>query len=208
MSKSKKRFLLAALAVAVACAVGARIYVVNATAVTFPEEHYPMNQWVDLNGAFLHKISESTQGYSIKVKSARLMSYNDYIREFGLDKTKVKEGFDTNSVLNLEVEMKNEGNDNGSFFIFAASLIPERKDNYLIFNRFLWQESEPDQDSSALATGLLKDTSYTTNIPYEINLGNPGDNQEVQSPITDTSFELIVSNAPVRKIIDIDLSAQ
>lgn len=209
MGKRKRRIAWAVLAVVVACAVGVRIYVVNATAVTFPEEHHPMGEWVDLDGAFLSKKNtENTEGFSIRVNSARLMSYNDYIKEFGLDKTKVEEGFDTKSILNLEVEERIDARASGQivFHLFGADLIPARKNNYLIFDRNLLQESEPTGDSIDNPLVFSPDGTYTENIPFKMNVGDTG--AAHREPITDTSFEFIISNVPVRKIIDIQLDGE
>lgn len=207
MRKRTKRVLVALAVAVAACAVGARIFYVDSTAVGLPVEHYAMGQWVDLDGAFLENASqEDTRGYSVKVKSARVMSYNDYIRQFGTDKSHAKDGFNTKSVLDLEVELRNnDADDDGSFFLFGADLVPARKNNYLIYDRLLWSESEPNQSPNSPGVRLKKNSEYTTNIPFQMNLGNKGDDKQPQPPLIDTSFELIVSNSPVRKVIDIQV---
>lgn len=200
----RKKIVVTALVVVLACAVGVRIYLVNADAQTIQVEHYKMGEWVDLDGAFIYKRDiEQTQGYSIRVKSAQLMSYNQYIEQYGQDKSRTVEGLDGQSVICLEVEAKNVGNDEGAIYIFDCKLIPERKNDYFMYARFLWEESEPNV-KGAFHLRLMKDSEYTTFIPYKVNI-NDEDQSEYKQPITDTSFELIVSNAPVRKVIDVSL---
>ncbi|RDB69875.1 hypothetical protein C1876_05645 [Eggerthella sinensis] len=203
---SRKRAIIVASILALVCAVGVRIYFVNANATAIEVEHYGMGEWVDLDGAFIYKRDiENTQGYSIKVNSARLMSYNEYIEEYGQDEGNTVEGLDGQSVVCLEVEAKNVGNEDGAIFIFDCKLIPKRKNDYFMYARHLWEESEPNA-KDAFHLRLAKDSEYTTFIPYKVNINDEENQIEYKQPITDASFEFIVSNAPVRKVIDVSLS--
>lgn len=186
------------------CAIGIRIAYVNHNALSIEKEHYQTGEWVELDGNFLHSKSEDTQGYSIRVLSAEKLSYNDYIDRYGIDQEKKSISYDAKSLIALEIEFKNEGNENGSILIFECKLVPARKNEYFIRDNELWAESEPKMKDN-LRLQLVKDSSYLTVIPYKINLIDEENLSQYRNPIEDSSFELVVSNAPIKKVIDIDL---
>lgn len=193
--------------VAVAFLIGFRIYYVNATAFPLPTvEKYEMNEWVELDGAFLNIKSENTQGYSLRVNKAELLSYNDYIEKYGLDKSRRIEGLDELSLVCLEIEVKNTENEDGLIFIFECKLIPERKNTYFIPSSRLWAESENALDGdTARIIKIRKNSEYTLHVPYKVNILDKEGYSEFRVPMKDTSFELVVSNSPVRKVIVIKL---
>ncbi|MDR0514820.1 MAG: DUF5028 domain-containing protein [Coriobacteriaceae bacterium] len=205
---SRRKLAILAMSVLAAVLIGARIYQVNAEAQPIVAQHYSMGEWVELKGSFLNTSSESTDGYSVKVKSARLVSYNEYIAEFGLDKSKAMEGFDKKSLINIEWEIRNIGNADGGVLVFECKLIPSRKNMYYIPSLSLWQESERFVGEYSFGVSIATDSTYTTNIPYKVNILDPVNYTEFINPISadDTSFELIVCNAPVRKVIDVTLT--
>lgn len=186
--------------------VGIRVWQLNTSAPTILTEHYEMGEWVDLNGAFLKSSSEYTNGYSIKVNEAQLCSYNEYIENYGLDSGLAVEGLDEKSIIDLEVEIKNRGNRKGGVLIFECKLVPERKNEYFIRDNELWSQLEPKMKDNFLMR-LVEDSDYTTHIPYKVNLIDDNLGQ-YKKPINDTSFELVVSNSPVRKVVEINLRAQ
>jgi len=209
-ARNKKRAVRAVvtiLCLTVASFVAFRIYYVNATAIQLPPvEKHSMNEWVDLNGAFLNSRSENTQGYSMRVTKAELLSYNEYIEKYGLDKGNKIEGLDEPSLICLEIEVKNDGNEDGVIFIFECKLIPERKNTYFIPSTDLWAESEKNMtDGNVRILKTAKDSEYTVHVPYKVNIKDPEGYTEYKKPMKDTSFELVVSNSPVRKIIEIKL---
>jgi len=182
--------------------IGFRIYDVNANAVQLEVQHYDMDEWVELNGAFLDtKDGENTEGYSIKVKNAKLMSYNEFVSKY-CEKDEAIEGLDNKSVIDLEIEIKNVGNEDGYILILMCKLISEKKNYYLNTDSVLWSKAEPNVDEYAVAFCIKKDTEYTTHIPYTINVT---DLEQYKKPIEDRNFELILSNSPVRKVVDIQI---
>jgi len=166
-----------------------------------------MNEWVELDGAFLNARSENTKGYSLRVTNAELLSYNGYIEKYGLDKSKKTEGLDEPSLICLEIELVNVGNEDGIIFIFECKLIPDRKNMYYLPGTVLWAQSEslfPD-DGSVRGIRVKEDSEYTVHVPYKININDDIDYTEFKRPVKDRSFELVISNLPVRKVIVITL---
>jgi len=203
-----KKLLLVLFSITAVILISYRIYYTNATAVQLPSvERYFMNEWVDLNGAFLNTSTENTQGYSMRVTKAELLSYNGYIVKYGIDKDRKIDGLDELSLICLEIEIRNVGNEDGRILIFECKLIPDRKNTYFIPSTALWAESESTlpKDGSIRVLAIKKDSEYTVHIPYKINVKDLENYTEYKKPMRDTSFELVISNSPVRKVIVIEL---
>lgn len=202
---------MAALAIVIVVAlIGFRISWVNREGKAedwIPTEHYSMGDWVELDGAFTSdKTLEDTKGYAVRVTGAETMSYNDYIKRYGTDPSHQVDGLDAPSVVVVTMDVRNESNEdtnNGGIFIINCKLVPARKNTYFIYHAELMKESLPAlEDSQGFA--LRKGEERTVHLPYAINsFGN--DNMAFQKAITDTSFGLVMSNSPVKKIIDITL---
>lgn len=179
-----------------------RIYCVNVDVLHIETEHHPMGEWVELDGTILSSSSsENPAGYSIKVNSAQAVSYDEYVAAFGTDAAASPKGLGEKSVVVLDMEIRNVGNDKWGIPLLPMRLIPERKNTYFIWNDDLWAESEPNaKDATHLVTRV--DSEYETHLPFTIN--NFDDEfTAFKTPITDTRFTLVLSNAPVRRVIDV-----
>lgn len=205
--KSKMKIIVGLALVACFALLGFRIWHVNSTAIKMASdnvEHYQMGEWVQLNGAFLANIKENTDGYAIRVNSAELISYNEYIERYALDPTRTVDGLDEKSVICLDIDVKNEGNDNGAILLFECKLIPERKNTYYLYSSELWAESVP-LSKGTVTLAIRADSEFHTMIPFRINDTDLVNYTAYRSPIPDTDFELTISNSPVRKVIDVRL---
>lgn len=124
---SRRRLIAGGAVLAAAAAIAGRIWQVNANAFDYPERHYAMGEWVDLDGAFTTYVNENTQGYSLCVQDAQIMTRAEYIERYALDPSQVEptDYDDVPSVLCLTLAIKNEGSDSGGFYIYDATLVPE-----------------------------------------------------------------------------------
>ena len=202
---SRRRFIVGGLGAAGALAFAGRIWWVNASAFDYPEVHYAMGEWVALDGAFTISSSESTQGYSLCVQGTQVMTRAEYVEQHALDPSQIEEGEYDNvrSVLCLELAIKNEGNESGSLWLSQMSLVPEGATNAMRYQAQLWCTSNDTLNESVSSISLLKDSEYTTYIPYILY----GSTEEAfQQEIDARRFKFIVSNAPTRNIIDIEVA--
>lgn len=181
--------------------VGLKIYSVNANALVVLKESYSMGTNVDLDGSYVQKISENTQGYSWRVNSIEKVSYNDYVKRFAQPSMAV-DGRDAPSIILLEVTIRNEGNTDGYLNAMMYYLIPKRANTYFIIDSSLWQLTEPNAPSDIGALTLVPDTEYTTYIPYVANIS---EEKVYTQPIPDTNFDLRISNGPVSKSIELSI---
>ena len=200
----KKHVRLAALAVvAVAVAgIAARIWWINTNLPSIPVEYYQMGEWVSLDGAFQDGDREQTQGYSLMVESADVVTYDEYLERHGVTPTGTHG--DARCVVDVTLRIKNGGSDQGGINIFQMVLTPARGDEYLICDIMsddaLWLKTEPNADSSV---SIRPGTEYVTHIPYIFNGG-----EEVYGRnITDHDFTFLTSRMPARKMIRVSVLA-
>ena len=178
MSRRRAVVAVGVLALVAVVAIGVRIWWVNANLPSIPLEYYQMGEWIPLEGAFQNGTSsEQTQGYSLMVESAEVVTYDEYLKRHGAAPT------GTHGDVRCVVQMV---------------LTPERGNEYLICDvmseEALWPQAEPNADSSV---SIRPGTEYVTHIPYVFNGGEEVYGREV----TDHSFTLLASRMPVRKMI-------
>lgn len=202
-TKRKTVISLLGIVLFAACVLaGARIVSVNASAVTVPVEHYSMGEWVPLDGTFFQSIDcENREGYSVRVDSAKRVSFNEFMAEHCSDKATPEMDFAEESIVDLEVTIRNEGNERGSIDLLPMILVPERRNEYYIWNADVWEMNEPTS-KGLLAFAVKEDTEYTTHIPFTQN-NVSGDLTALTVQIEDGNFELTLSNGPVKKVVDI-----
>ena len=202
---SRRRFIIGGLGVVGAAALAGRIWWVNANAFEYPETRHAMGEWVNLDGAFLSYANENTAGYSVCVQGAQVMSRREYIERYALEPSQVgrTDYDDIRSVLCLSLGMRNEGSTAGGFLLSEAALVPEGAIRAMRYQTGLWSTSNKVIDESTGYISLLKDTEFTTQIPYLLYASNE---EDFQNEVRSHRFSFTVSNAPVRNIIDIELA--
>lgn len=202
---SRRRFVAGGLGVVGVAALAARIWWVNANAFDYPEVHYAIGEWVDLDGAFTTYADEGTKGYSLRVSEAEIMTRATYVERYAEDPSQVAAtGYDdVSSILCLTLDMKNTGSDEGGMYIYQMSLIPEGAVRAMRYQLDLWCTSNKNLTDSTATISLLKDSEFTVHIPYILY----GSTEEAfQQEIDARRFKFIVSNAPTRNIIDIEVA--
>jgi len=200
---------------ALAGGIGARIAHVNATA---PQQmktvEHPMGEWLDLNGAFIHKsYMEHTEPYAVRISEAELMSYNTYVERYALNREPI-EGLDSLSIVCLTMDIKNKGGSDGGLSVNEMDLIPKRLNERFILDMLLFCSTERAlqevEDIPPYGISIEPNTEYTVHLPYVMDAGTVEYNgQRVDwawlQTIPDTEFHLIVSNMPERHVITIKL---
>lgn len=212
-SRRRAKVIITSLVVVCAFALIARIAWVNINAEHFTEEHYSMGEWVDLSGTYFESPDwENYDGYYLRVNNAEILTLDEYRSKYGNGKYANSEiaGMNGNekNILVVDYDIRNDDNTEGGIAYLHHSLIPESKNiDYSIDNE-LWKISEPESEDALGTVGILPGTEYTSHVPYTF-VSNPPYFQtydyEIRMPVTDRKFELIVSNGPVRKIIDIEV---
>lgn len=198
--------------------IACRIGIVNANAEEIPTEYYSLGEWVDLTGCFFNELSsEDMAGYSLRVANAEAMNASEYLDRYSVDSEVLEDveventsiGPDADVVV-LEYEVRNDSNENGGIALYNQRLIPARKNVAYSYDEQLWLSTEPQLKSGfSGGFGLVKGTSFVTHIPF-CYVSNPGYlekyDRQLRMPVgADRDFELILCNAPTRKIVRVSL---
>lgn len=199
MSRRRVALIAGLMLLAVSIAIGARIWWVNANLPSIPLEYHQMGEWVPLEGAFQNDTSsEQTQGYSLMVESAEVVTYDEYLERHGA--TASGAHGDVRCVVDVTLRIRNEGAEQGGINIFQMVLVPERGNEYLICDvmseKALWPQVEPNADSSV---SIRPGTEYVTHIPYVFN----GGEEVYEREVNDRDFKLLLSRMPVRKMVKV-----
>lgn len=203
------------IAAAVVCIVLVvlRIGAVQAEAAWPPieTERYGAGDAVALEGSFLsNKELEVTDDYAVVLVGARVMSYNEFVDAYAYDRENVPyvDGLDSPSVIDVEMDVTNNGDsiDEGAIYLLGLKLFPERRNTYFLYNRELLQVEYASFGDSQLGFVVEPHTTQRVHIPFAVNAVKGNDDRFKQN-ITDTNFELVMTNSPVRKVIDFSVDA-
>ena len=205
--KSKLPLFAIAISFVLVCALGYRVWWVNTHALTIPEEIYQMGEWVPLDGNFHYSSSENTKGYSIRITEISLTTYDGYLEKHGITPQHPNAHGNQTSVIDVTIEIKNDREETepvGGIDFLGTILIPQANNTYYICDlgneNSLWPLAQPNITTSRIA--IKPHTSYVLHVPYVVNLIG----EEIyRTPITDTTFDLLVSRLPVEKRIRVSL---
>lgn len=91
-----------------------RIVYVNITATPTPKVYYPMGETIEYTDDFLFKPMDSLIGYTVNIKSASLMTSQDYMEKYGIKQEDLPllEYEVASYVIDLEVEFSNINSEN------------------------------------------------------------------------------------------------
>lgn len=200
---SRRHLVAAGLGFVAVSALFGRIWWVNGNAFDYPECRYGTGEWVDLDGAFTIYANENTKGYSLCVQDAQVMTRAEYIARYALEPSQVEltDYDDVPSVLCVTLAMRNQGNDTGKIHLYNMSLMPEGEVRSMRYQTDLWATSNKNIGDATYSFRMLVDSEFTTHIPY-ILYGHYAD--DFRHEIRARRFSFVVSNAPVRNIIDFE----
>ena len=206
-----RRQLIGAAGALVIAGLMTQIWHVNEAAPEKPEVvRHEMGEWVELNGAFLmDRASENTDGYAVRVSSAELLSYNEYIERYATDGSEQIDGLNDLSLVCLTIDLRNEDSA-GGLGIGGMYLVPASKNEFFVADGDLLLASETKlrESGATLVTGI----SIRSGTEYEMRLAfhRQGGTVEVDGKkLNEAYFEavgageydLLLTNLPVRHSI-------
>lgn len=208
--KKRRKGIIAAVLALCALAYGVRVWQLNAAdqASAIPVEHYAMGQWVDLSGSYLRSADQAPDGYAVKIDKAELLTPDEYVEKYGAAGAEMPGEDGEKTVLSLEYEIRHEGDGPVGLVLFEQKVLPQDRSIALSYDRDLWWQAEPSMKGQPGQFGLRPDSSYTAHIPFSFIDNPPAFQSYVTSPrtkIDGTAFELLLSNLPTRKVIDVAL---
>lgn len=177
-----------------------RIFSVNSTAIQQQVEYYDIGQEVKLDGCFTNIVDENTNGYSVTVYSGRVTTFEEFAKKYGgSTEPSAYELTSESKIIELDVSIKNEKNTDGYIFLRGWGL--QSVNDEWIPCMELWN-MEFEQSTGSFSFVLKPNSEMRVSIPFETN--NDYELMHNDYPIEE-SYDLVVSRAPVKKIIRIDL---
>lgn len=217
MSALARKIVLVGIICLVMMGIFARILWVNAHAPRLPTETYRVGEWVELSGSYAATNEECTEGYKLRVTGACIMTPREYIDAYHeggsgdagqsvegkyLDIT--PEAMDVPSLVVVNLEMVNGDNENGFLLASAWRAVSlGHRELALSVDLDSWSLAEGALDGTA-SFALRKDSQYLTHVPF-CDQEDPSYLEsygEMRRPMAESGdYELILTNLPVRKVI-------
>ena len=177
-----------------------RIFSVNSTAIQQQVEYYDIGQEVKLDGCFTNIVDEKTNGYSVTVYSGRVTTFEEFAKKYGgSTEPSAYELTSESKIIELDVSIKNEKNTDGYIFLRGWGL--QSVNDEWIPCMELWN-MEFEQSTGSFSFVLKPNSEMRVSIPFETN--NDYELMHNDYPIED-SYNMVISRAPVKKIIRINV---
>lgn len=210
-AKALYRAGLAVLCAVVLAGFCLRVQSVNATAVHVPEEHYAQGEWLDQDSCFLDDKTEEAPAasYSYRIERVEVMTPNEYLTRYAKDgTTSIQEEYaEENTVLAVTMTIQNNGSENGGVAAWDWHIVPASNVDDYIADGALFAHVQPEVGEE-LQFSIKPGSSYTATFPF-YGQTNPRyfepDTLTHRPVITGTSFRLVMTNLPTRKVFDLSV---
>ena len=177
-----------------------RIFSLTSTAIQHQVEYYDIGQEVKLDGCFTNIVDENTNGYSVTVYSGRVTTFEEFAKKYGgSTEPSAYELTSESKIIELDVSIKNEKNTDGYIFLRGWGL--QSVNDEWIPCMELWN-MEFEQSTGSFSFVLKPNSEMRVSIPFETN--NDYELMHNDYPIED-SYNMVISRAPVKKIIRINV---
>lgn len=160
---------------------------------------YPMGEWVGYENDFYEKSSDTRNGYSIKVVDARVVKYDDFLSERGIEVFKDSESFTPDYIFDVTVIIKNENNTEGGISMIDTTLNSVNDIMQVDFDIF---DALYEQLSGSVSFSLKTNTEMEFHFPFKVA------NAQFQKVcdyeyLTKNIFYLNLSQYPTEKSIEV-----
>lgn len=200
MSKRSFKIIIPVFLLALIVFIVLRIFFVNSAAIQQQVKYYDVGQEVKLDGCFTNIVDENTKGYSVTVHCGRLTTFGEFAKKYGGSiEPSAYELTSESKIIELDVSIKNEENTNGYIFLRGWGL--QSVNDEWIPCMELWN-MEFEQSTGSLSFVIKPNSEIRISIPFETN--NDYELIHNDYPI-EKSYNLVISRAPVKKIIKIYL---
>ena len=173
----KKKISIVFVCILIFCVWAFNIYRVNSTAERVPVKVHSMEQWVEYSDNFYDKATENRNGYSVKVVDAKVVAFDEFLKQNNISVYKDEELFKPEYIYDVTVIVKNENNIDSGISMIDTTLNSTNNIMQVDFDVF-----------DALYPQLNGSISFSV---------KPGTEMEFH-------FPFVVANADFEKICDYD----
>lgn len=164
-----------------------------------------MGEWVPLEGDFFWSEDEETDDYLIRVSSAEVLPYEEFMERFGKPSDYLAESSQHDVIL-LKIDFKNNGENQGGIFIRDSNLLNQYFSAYYDKSEEYMKIANPNYSSGM--TGISVKPHTDSSMWYVYTTSGRADAITYLDELSGqdrTKMFLIVSMYPVKKLIQLDL---
>lgn len=177
-----------------------RIVYVNIHSINEVRQEYAMGEWIPLSGDFVNTADEKTDGYYLRVESAKLFTYEEYMMECGYPEYYLGEVIQS-PVIELKLTIRNDDNEDGFLALSKFSLLTGNRAIPNNFNQ-IYAGLKNSTLETAYGATIRPRTEFTVYLPFTMQYGS-----ENRSYLTENGgngdYYFVVSKYPTRKEVKI-----
>lgn len=178
---------------------GVNCYKVNSKAYRQEKEYYSIGEFAELNGNFFFDANEKTNGYSIKVNSMEIVDYSKLLNEYGREVSVPSNYPIADSVILLNVTVKNDGNSEGCLPFSGFSIFHDSLQIPIDFEILNMIDSKIDGNT---ALKLKTDSEASLTLPFSaMPLDEAINPKKINEILKNGELILCVCEFPTRKLI-------
>ena len=118
----KKKISIVVLCILIFCVWAFNIYRVNSTVERVHVKVHSMEQWVEYGDNFYDKATENRNGYSVKVVNAKVVAFDEFLKQNNISVYKDEELFKPEYIYDVTVIVKNENNTDSGINMIDTTL--------------------------------------------------------------------------------------
>ena len=118
----KKKISIVVLCILIFCVWAFNIYRVNSTVERVHVKVHSMEQWVEYGDNFYDKATENRNGYSVKVVDAKVVAFDEFLKQNNISVYKDEELFKPEYIYDVTVIVKNENNTDSGISMIDTTL--------------------------------------------------------------------------------------
>lgn len=118
----KKKISIVVLCILIFCVWAFNIYRVNSTVERVPVKVHSMEQWVEYGDNFYDKATENRNGYSVKVVNAKVVTFDEFLKQNNISVYKDEELFKPEYIYDVTVIIKNKNNTDSGISMIDTTL--------------------------------------------------------------------------------------
>ena len=185
---------------------GIQFNITNSKAIPQLVEYYEMGEYVDIGGNFFFDETEYTDGYSIRVNSAELVNYEEYMiaNDIPINYSLFSAEYPMPKyAILMDISMKNVENIKGSVLVLKFALTNGSLSIPISFE--IWDGIDEHFDGSP-ALRLRENTEVDILLPFVPSLSDTSTNsKELERRMETEDFYFCICEFPVRKMIRVPI---
>lgn len=204
MKVIKRRLVMMALIVVAVVVWAGGVVWVNTHVVRYPTEWYAMGESVHLDGAFQDNYySERTEGYSVIVSEAEIMTPQEYLDRFAVHGQWTASSYrDIQSLVVLKMTIENASNSSEGYVdLIGLTLAAQNCQAVYQVDTELWSNGEKNVEPQQVGVSVRPHTTYTTYVPFSASIADAEGPYDIA--VVDNDFDLHLSSGPVRNMVRI-----